>query len=135
MVAVLGIGGYQYIQGALSIGEFTTFILYSGLLLEPITRLNGLNNLLSAAKASGDRVFEILDHQVNIYSPEDAIPFPAGPIEVSYNNISFSYEERNSIIDGLNLELHAGKVTALVGHTGAGKSTIANFLLRYYDVS
>lgn len=135
MVAVLGIGGYQYINDALSIGELTTFILYSGLLLEPIQRLNGLNNLLSAAKASGDRVFEILDHPILIQSPPDAKPFPKGPISVRYENVSFSYVSRAKIIDNLNLELPTGKVTALVGHTGAGKSTIANLLLRYYDVS
>ena len=135
MIAVLGIGGHQYIQGVLSIGELTTFLLYSGLLLEPISRLNGLNNLLSAAKASGDRVFEILDHEIPIKSPEPAKQFPEGPIEVSYNQVSFAYETRAAIIDRLDLKLPPGQVTALVGHTGAGKSTIANLLLRYYDVT
>lgn len=135
MIAVLGIGGHQYIQGALTIGELTTFLLYSGLLLEPISRLNGLNNLLSAAKASGDRVFEILDHDIPIKSPENPKPVPTGSINISYKNVSFSYESRSAIINNLNLELSAGKVTALIGHTGAGKSTIANLLLRYYDVT
>ncbi|MCZ6673822.1 MAG: ABC transporter ATP-binding protein [Verrucomicrobia bacterium] len=135
MIAVLGIGGYQNIQGSISIGELTTFLLYSGLLLEPITRLNGLNNLLSAAKASGDRVFEILDHEVLIQSPKQAKPFPEGPVTISYNNVSFSYESRPSIMDDFELQIPAGQVTALVGHTGAGKSTIANLLLRYYDVT
>ena len=135
MIAVLGIGGYQYINDGLSIGELTTFLLYSGLLLEPIQRLNGLNNLLSAAKASGDRVFEILDHDVPITSPTNAEPFPDGPVTITYKQVTFSYETRASIIDKLELELPTGKVTALVGHTGAGKSTIANLLLRYYDVT
>lgn len=135
MIAVLGIGGYQYINETLSIGELTTFLLYSGLLLDPIQRLNGLNNLLSAAKASGDRVFEILDHEVPIKSPANATAFPEGPVTIKYDSVSFSYESRSSIIDDLDLELPTGKVTALVGHTGAGKSTIANLLLRYYDVT
>lgn len=135
MIAVLGIGGYQYIEDTLTLGELTTFLLYSGLLLEPITRLNGLNNLLSAAKASGDRVFEILDHDIPIHSPAQPQAFPEGAVTIAYNHVSFSYESRSSIIDALNLELPAGQVTALVGHTGAGKSTIANLLLRYYDVT
>jgi ATP-binding cassette, subfamily B, bacterial len=135
MIAVLGIGGYQYIEGTLSIGEVTTFLLYSGLLLEPISRLNGLNNLISAAKASGDRVFEILDHDIPIKSPVPSKPFPEGEIEIKYKNVSFSYETRSSILKDFDLSLPSGKVTALVGHTGAGKSTIANLLLRYYDVT
>jgi ATP-binding cassette subfamily B protein len=135
MIAVLGIGGYQYMHDSLSIGELTTFILYSGLLLDPIQRLNGLNNLLSAAKASGDRVFEILDHNVPIKSPDRPTPFPDSPISITYQQVSFSYESRSSIIENLELELPTGQVTALVGHTGAGKSTIANLLLRYYDVT
>lgn len=135
MIAVLGIGGYQYMEGALSIGEVTTFLLYSGLLLEPISRLNGLNNLLSAAKASGDRVFEILDHEIPIKSPPNSKQFPEGAIDIDYKKVSFSYETRSSIMDDFELSLPAGKVTALVGHTGAGKSTIANLLLRYYDVT
>ncbi len=134
LVAVLGIGGYQYVQGSLTIGELAMFLLYSGRILEPISRLNGLNNLLSAAKPSGDRVFEILDHEIKIENPPQAVPFPSSPISVRFKDVSFAYETRPAIISNFNLELPEGKVTALVGRTGAGKSTVANLLLRYYDV-
>ena len=134
LVAVLGIGGYQYVQGSLTIGELAMFLLYSGRILEPISRLNGLNNLLSAAKPSGDRVFEILDHEIKIENPPKAVPFPSSPISVRFKDVSFAYETRPAIISNFNLELPEGKVTALVGRTGAGKSTVANLLLRYYDV-
>lgn len=134
LVAVLGIGGYQYVQGSLTIGELAMFLLYSGRILEPISRLNGLNNLLSAAKPSGDRVFEILDHEIKIENPPQAVPFPSSPISVRFKDVAFAYETRPAIISNFNLELPEGKVTALVGRTGAGKSTVANLLLRYYDV-
>ena len=134
LVAVLGIGGYQYLQGTLTIGELTMFLLYSGRILEPISRLNGLNNLLSAAKPSGDRVFEILDHEVEIENSPHAVTFPPSPISVTYERVSFAYDTRPTIMRNFNLELPKDKVTALVGHTGAGKSTVANLLLRYYDV-
>ena len=134
MVAVLGIGGYQYVEGSLTIGELAMFLLYSGRILEPISRLNGLNNLLSAAKPSGDRVFEILDHEIKIENPPQAVPFPLSPISVTFKDVSFAYETRPAIMRNFDLELSEGKVTALVGRTGAGKSTVANLLLRYYDV-
>ena len=135
LVAVLGIGGYQYVQGSLTIGELAMFLLYSGRILEPISRLNGLNNLLSAAKPSGDRVFEILDHEINIENAPNAVSFPQAPISVAFEDVGFAYDNRPAIMSNFNLELPHGKVTALVGRSGAGKSTVANLLLRYYDVS
>ena len=134
LVAVLGIGGYQYVQGSLTIGELAMFLLYSGRILEPISRLNGLNNLFSAAKPSGDRVFEILDHEIKIENAAEAVPFPLSPISAAFKEVGFAYDNRPAIMRNFNLELPEGKVTALVGRTGAGKSTVANLLLRYYDV-
>jgi ABC-type multidrug transport system fused ATPase/permease subunit len=101
---------------------------------EPIRTLNGLNHMINTGKASGERVFEILDYPIDIQSPKNPQPFPSGIVTISFKKVKFGYENRDKIIPELNLTLPAGKMTALVGHTGAGKSTIANLLLRYYDV-
>ena len=135
MVAVVGMGGYMLsTDPAFTFGQFVTFFAFSRMLYEPISRMTGLNHLLSAGKASGDRVFEILDHPVEINSPAQPKPFPDGLLPVTYHDVHFTYPERDQVIQNLELHLPAGKITALVGHTGAGKSTIANLLLRYYDV-
>ena len=135
MVAVVGMGGYMLsTDPAFTFGQFVTFFAFSRMLYEPISRMTGLNHLLSAGKASGDRVFEILDHPLEITSPAQPQPFPDGLLPVTYHDVHFTYPERDRVIKNLDLHLPAGQVTALVGHTGAGKSTIANLLLRYYDV-
>ncbi len=135
MVAVVGMGGYLLsTDPAFTFGQFVTFFAFSRMLYEPISRMTGLNHLLSAGKASGDRVFEILDHPVEITNPAQPKPFPDGLLPVTYDDVHFTYPERDQVIHSLNLHLPAGQITALVGHTGAGKSTIANLLLRYYDV-
>ncbi len=134
-VAVVGMGGYLLLTDSnFTFGEFVAFFAYCAMLYDPIGRLNMLNHMISAAKASGERVFEILDHPVAIKNPKNPNPFPKGVLTVSYDDVFFSYPQRDQIIENLNLVLPAGEVTALVGHTGAGKSTIANLLLRYYDV-
>ena len=134
-VAVIGMGGYFLMSDpAFSFGKFVAFYAYCAMLYEPLNRLNMLNHMFSAAKASGERVFEIMDHPVDVKDPENPKPFPQGRHRVRFQEVNFSYPERDQIIEDLNLELPPGKVTALVGHTGAGKSTIANLMLRYYDV-
>jgi ATP-binding cassette subfamily B protein len=135
-VAVVGMGGYMLMQDSgFSFGQFLAFFAYCSMLYEPVSRLNSLNHMLSEAKASGERVFEILDQPLIIQDPKHPKPFPEGLLEICYQSVFFSYPEREEIIENLNLILPAGKVTALVGHTGAGKSTVANLLLRYYDVN
>jgi ATP-binding cassette subfamily B protein len=139
-VAVVGFGGYLLIEGgqkpgAFSFGDFIAFFAYCTLLYQPLYTLNSINHLLAAGRASGDRVFEILDHPVHIRNSPDPVPFPTGLVEVSYSNVSFHYPDRSEVLDDFQLNFPPGKVTAIVGHTGAGKSTIANLLLRYYDVT
>ncbi len=135
-VAVVGMGGYKLIHDAdFSFGQFVAFFAYCSMLYEPINRLNNLNHLLSEAKVSGERVFDILDQPLIVHNVEHPKPFPTGLIEVVYQGAYFSYPEREEIIENLDLVLSSGKVTALVGHTGAGKSTVANLLLRYYDIT
>jgi len=135
VVAVVGAGGYMVIEGMLTIGQFVAFNIYCTMLYQPIFQLNALNHMISAGKAAGERVFEILDHPVDIENPADPRPFPAPPVEVRFEHVDFSYAERSPVLHDFHLTMPPGQVTALVGHTGAGKSTIANLVMRYYDVS
>jgi len=139
-VAVMGVGGLLLIQsqatgGDFTLGDFVSFFAYCTMVYEPVRSLNQLNQMLAAARASSDRVFEILDHPLEIESPAEPKTFPPGVPAVSYHNVSYGYPDRPPVLDNFSLDLPAGKVTALVGHTGAGKTTLANLLLRYYDVT
>lgn len=136
-VAVIGVGGYLMLSSPESFGypQLVLFLIYVNMLYVPIGQLHGINHLLAAGKASGDRVFEILDADEEITESQDPQPFPSGPVEVQFHNVSFAYPERPNVLDQLELTIPAGQVTALVGHTGAGKSTIANLAMRAYDVT
>ena len=133
---VVGVGGYLLATNhpGFSIGEFSAFLFYANMFYEPVRQLNNLNNMLSEGKVSGDRVFEILDHPITIVDDQEAEDFPKGDIHVEMKKLSFCYPERAPVVENLDLDMKPGTVTALVGHTGAGKSTIANLLLRFYDV-
>ena len=135
IVAVVGMGAYLLqTDPTFTKGQFFAFLLYANMFYEPVRQLVGINNLLAAGKASGERVFEVLDHSVDIRDPENPKTFPQGTVALSFEDVRFAYPERTSLVEGLNLKMPAGKVTALVGPTGAGKSTLANLVLRYYEV-
>ena len=102
---------------------------------EPVRQLVSINNLVAAGKASGERVFEVLDIQVDIKSPRNPVQFPQKDHTVTFSDVTFSYNQKANIVKNLSFQIPHGSTTALVGPTGAGKSTIANLLLRYYDVS
>ena len=135
ILAVVGMGAYLLkTDPAFTNGQFFAFLLYTNMFYEPVRQLVSINNMISAGKASGERVFEILDEEVAIKSPIPASPFPHSDHSIRFSNVTFAYDERQSIVKDLNFFLPSGSTTALVGPTGAGKSTIANLLLRYYDV-
>lgn len=137
MVAVVGYGGYLYAvdSAKFTMGDFVMFYGYCSMLYMPLSQLNGLVHMFAAGKASGERVFELLDYPVNIENPEKPKAYPNGLLAVDFKNVSFCYQGRDELLSDFSLELPAGKVTAIVGHTGAGKSTVANLLQRYYDVT
>src|SRR5690625_3518861 len=135
VAAILGYGGYLLMQGTMSAGTFVSFYAYCAMLYEPVGRLIQPLTLLSTRRVSGDRVMEMLDLPVSVQECEKPVEVPDPAGDVIFNNVSFAYEERSQVIENLNLIVPACKTTALVGHTGAGKSTIANLLLRYYDVT
>ncbi|MDR0535610.1 MAG: ABC transporter ATP-binding protein/permease [Puniceicoccales bacterium] len=114
--------------------ELVAFYMYSVMLYEPVARMTGLNQMLAAGRASARRVFEVLDTPPGITPPETPAPFPDGPLGARLEAVEFAYDGRGSILRDFTLEIPAGKVTALVGHTGAGKTTVAALLMRAYDV-
>jgi ABC-type multidrug transport system fused ATPase/permease subunit len=136
-LSIVGVGGYLVLQDSsdFSMGELLAFFLYANMLYMPISQLHGLNHLIAAGRASGERVFEILDATVDVDDPANPILLPKAPIEVTFEDVQFEYSDRPAILKNLNLTLEANQVTALVGHTGAGKSTIANLAMRTHDVS
>lgn len=135
ILAVVGMGAYLLeTDDNFTKGQFFAFLLYANMFYEPVRQLVSINNLVSAGKASGERVFEILDADIQIKNPAQASPFPSSDHTISFKSVSFSYDTRASIVADLDFQLQHGSTTALVGPTGAGKSTIANLILRYYDV-
>ncbi|MDP0498880.1 MAG: ABC transporter ATP-binding protein [Verrucomicrobiota bacterium JB022] len=135
--SVIAVGGYLMISGDGSFGmpQLVSFLMYANMIYQPLGQLHGINHLLAAGKASGERVFEILDAPIEVQEPAEPKPFPSGKVEVHYDNVSFAYPGRPDVLDSFELTIPAGKVTALVGHTGAGKSTVANLSMRAYDVT
>jgi ATP-binding cassette subfamily B protein len=137
LLSIVGLGGALVLQDSanFSMGDLLAFFLYANMLYLPISQLHGINHLVAAGRASGDRVFEILDAQVDVAEAEHPKAIPSGPLEITFENVNFQYPQRPAVIDALNLTLEANQVTAIVGHTGAGKSTIANLAMRTHDVS
>jgi ATP-binding cassette, subfamily B, multidrug efflux pump len=134
-VAIAVIGGLRVASGAISLGDVQAFIQYSRQFTQPLTQVASMANLLQSGAASAERVFEVLD------APEqsaDDSPV-VGPTKVSgriaFEDVSFSYDPARPLIEHLNLVAEPGQTIAIVGPTGAGKTTLANLLLRFYDVS
>ncbi|MFI1464551.1 ABC transporter ATP-binding protein [Nocardia carnea] len=133
-VLVALIGGLRVASGQLSLGEVQAFIQYSRQFSQPLTQIGAMANLLQSGVASAERIFEILDAEEQ--SPDPAAE-PAAPAErgrVEFADVSFRYEPQTPVIDDLSLVAEPGHVVAIVGPTGAGKTTLVNLLLRFYEL-
>ena len=134
ILAVVGMGAHLLqTEPTFTSGKFFAFLLYANMFYEPVRQLVSINNLIAAGKASGERVFEVLDTPNEIENHKEPVNFPQNVSKIEFKNVSFSYDERNAIIEDLSFSIPEGSTTALVGATGAGKSTTANLLLRYYN--
>lgn len=132
-VLVAVIGGLRVANGQLSLGEVQAFIQYSRQFTQPLTTVASMANLLQSGVASAERVFELLDADEE---PADAslAPAPGRRGEVAFEHVSFRYDEDRPLIDDLSLMARPGQTVAIVGPTGAGKTTLVNLVMRFYDV-
>lgn len=136
VVAVIVYGGYGIAQQTMTAGELVSFIGAFMLAYQPMNALTKLNAQLQIGLAAAQRVLEVLDVKPLITDRPDARPLPAGVPEIQLQQVSFSYARNiTPVLDGLNLTVPAGRTVALVGVSGAGKSTILNLIPRFYDVT
>jgi len=133
-VAIAVIGGYKVASGTMSLGDVVAFIQYSRQFTMPIMQLAGQLNLLQSGIASAERVFELLDAEEETSDPLLALPLPPVKGRVAFDHVSFRYEPDRPLIEDFNLEVEPGRTIAIVGPTGAGKTTVVNLLMRFYDV-
>lgn len=134
VVLVLWVGGRQVLNGAMQVGQLVEFVLYLGLFYEPVARLHSLNQMLQSARAAGERVFDILDTPEETGASVSAGRWPQVRGEVRYEGVSASYEGGRLALHEVSLHAEPGEMVALVGPTGAGKSTLVNLLPRFYEV-
>jgi ABC-type multidrug transport system fused ATPase/permease subunit len=133
LAVVLGYGGHLYFQGAVTLGTLFAFMLYVQNFFDPVQQLSQLYGTFLSATAALDKIVDVLDQQPEVVDRPGAEPLPSVAGRVEFDDVRFGYGDGPEVLHGLDLEVPAGTTVALVGHTGAGKSTIAKLLARFYD--
>ena len=133
-VAIAVIGGMQVASGAMSLGDVQAFIQYSRQFTMPITQIASITNLLQSGIASAERVFDLLDEPEETPDAADPVAMTASIGRVDFADVSFRYREDTPLIEDLTLHVEPGEAVAIVGPTGAGKTTLVNLLMRFYDI-
>ena len=135
IVLVLWFGGQEVMADNMTTGELVGFLFYLMLFYEPVARLHGLNQMLQSARAAGERVFDILDHDIERDEARKTELSEPVKGEVIYKDVGFEYEPGRPILKNISLHAKPGAMIALVGPTGAGKSTLVNLLPAFYEIS
>ncbi|SHW07145.1 ABC transporter ATP-binding protein [Mycobacteroides abscessus subsp. abscessus] len=133
-VAVAVVGGLKVASGGLTLGSIQAFSQYVRQFNQPLTQVAAMYNTLQSGLASAERVFELLDADEETPDPLAAATAPTGSARVEFEDISFGYSPGQPVIEGLSLRVEPGQTVAIVGPTGAGKTTLVNLLMRFYEV-
>ncbi len=134
-IIVWAIGGWMVIKGSMTYGILLTFISYMNMIYSPMFSFVDMTSQASDSMNAMSRLLEVMDAKPDVEESPNPVPLTNIQGKVEFRNIGFSYEKNRKIIDGVSFVIEPGKVIGIVGHTGAGKSTLANLLIRLYDVN
>ncbi len=134
-VLICVVGGILVTQWKIQIGDIQAFIQYSRQFSHPIAQTANIANIIQATVAAAERVFEVLDEEEEITNSEDCkvVEFPKG--EVKFNQVTFGYKEDATLIENMDIDVKQGQTIAIVGPTGAGKTTLVNLMMRFYEIN
>jgi len=132
---IIWYGGGEVIQGTITIGVLFAFVQYVEMFFRPIRDLSEKYNILQTSMASSERIFNLLDNKTFINNPANPIPLKDIKGHIQFKDVWFAYDDNNYVLKNINFEIKPGESVAIVGHTGAGKSTLINVLTRFYDIS
>ncbi len=135
IAAIIWFGGAWTLQGSLELGSLVAFVLYSQRFFRPISDLSEKFNVLQAAMASSERIFGLLDTPVAIGNPVTPAVVPTGPGHIRFEHVWFAYRDEEYVLEDVTFDVAPGQRVGVVGATGAGKTTLINLLMRFYDVS
>jgi ABC-type multidrug transport system fused ATPase/permease subunit len=133
LAVVLGYGGHLYFNGDVTLGTLFAFMLYVQNFFDPVQQLSQLYNTFLSATAALDKIMDVMEEEPEVLDRPDAQPLPTVDGSVTFDGVRFGYGNGPEVLHELDLQVPAGTTVALVGHTGAGKSTIAKLLARFYD--
>ncbi|MEJ2041520.1 MAG: ABC transporter ATP-binding protein [Desulfosarcinaceae bacterium] len=131
---VIWYGGWEVIKGVSSPGEFISFLTCTLLMYDPVKKLSNLNNAIQQGMAAADRIYDIIERPSDIVDPPDPKPIADQAHTLDFQNVWFSYDDK-PVLKGIDLRLEKGQATALVGMSGGGKTTLANLIPLFFDVS
>jgi ATP-binding cassette subfamily B protein len=133
-VVIAVVGGLRVASGTMSLGDVQAFIQYSRQFTQPVTQVASMINLLQSGVASAERVFELLDAEEEIADSLQPVPALEAHGRVEFEHVSFRYEADRPLIEDLSLSVEPGQTVAIVGPTGAGKTTLVNLIMRFYEL-
>lgn len=131
---ILSYGGYRVHGGQLSLGVVVAFLQYGLRFFRPIQDLSEKYNILQSAMASSERIFKLLDTPVEVTAPADPKPLPELAATIEFDHVWFAYNDEDWVLRDVSFRIEPGQTVAIVGHTGAGKTTIISLILRFYDI-
>ena len=134
MALLLVYSGFQVHKGALTLGIMVAFFQYGMRFFRPIQDLSEKYNILQSAMAAAERIFKLLDTPATVLAPPHPKLFPEGPAAIEFDHVWFAYKDEEWVLRDVSFQVQPGETVAVVGHTGAGKTTLMHLLLRFYDV-
>ena len=134
-VLIIWYGGGQVIAGTFTVGSVVAFYFYLAKLMGPVRRIGFMTSMFVRAIAAGNRVFDIIDAEVEVHDKEDAVDVPEIQGRITFKDVWFSYDGTNMVLKDIDLDVQSGQTVAILGATGSGKSSIINLIPRFYDAS